>query len=202
MRILSLLIICCLSFLQCKDKTQETIENAVSQNGAIKGPEPKNPDDLVIPSSCDMISPEDVKNILGVPAGAVNVKLADSPDDKSTRSCFFQWDDPSTANAGILLMIQTNPVFEDAPDYFTRSLQSKLTVGEEVLGHDKPMKYKEFDAGGKGAYSFDQSRFYWAKGNDYMFMLAFNISTLSEKEMVKAAEKFASKINANFDARK
>jgi hypothetical protein len=190
--------------LGCKtDNKSSTVSetsnvSALPTSAPIIGPA-TDPSKLTIPESCDMITTEDLKSILSVPAGAINVKNADNPEDKQSRSCFFKWDDVNTTNAGILISIQTNAVYADAPDYFTRNITSKLTEGETVLGNDKPNKYKRFNSGkGIGAYSFDQSRFYWTFNNDYMFMLAFNITTLSEAKMVTAAEKIVEKVNTNF----
>ncbi len=186
-----------LSILACKtDKKQPETTTTVDGVTTIIATDPSQ---LDIPETCDMITTEDIKSILGVPAASINVKNADDKSNKGSRSCFFQWDDPSTPNAGIMLMIQTNPAYNDAQDFFTLSMKAKLETGEAVLGQDKPERFKKFDAGdGIGAYSFNQSRCYWNLGNDYMFMLAFNITTLSEKKMVDAAEKIAAKVNANF----
>ena len=71
------------------------------------------------------------------------------------------------------------------------------------MGNDAPEKYKKFTSGNvKGAYSWQQARFYWSKGNNYLFMLAFNVSTLSEEKMLEAAIKIVEQVDNNFKAKK
>jgi hypothetical protein len=195
-----LLIGLMISIFACKtDKKTEPTTTTVDGITKIIAADPST---LTVPESCNLITAEDIKNILGVPAGSINVKNADDKDKKGNRSCFFQWDDPATPNAGIMINVMTNPVYAEAQDYFTLMIKSKLEHGETEVGQDKADRFSKFDAGTKGigAYNFRQSRFYWNRGNDYMFMLAFNMTTLTEKKMVSVAEEIVAKVNANFDS--
>jgi hypothetical protein len=158
-----------------------------------------DPTTLTIPNACEMISESTLQTILNITGSSVNIKEANDPGNKSAKSCFFKWDSADTPNAGILVQILTNPVYSDYPQYISNYVSSKLTEGETVLGSDKATKFNKFTAGGvNGAYSFDQSRFYWNLGNNYLFMLAFNVSTLSEEKMVKVAEQIVVEVNKNF----
>ena len=184
--------------VSCKNdnkNSQAEIDAMIEQNKAT----PTDPANLTVPNACEMITKEALQAILNVTAGGVNIKESNDPTTDKTKSCFFQWDDPSTPNAGILIQIQTNPVYEEYPQYISQFVTSKLNEGETVLGAGVPTKFKRFSsAGSLGAYSFDQSRFYWNLGNDYLFMLAFNLTSLNEEKMVKAAEQIVAEVNKNF----
>jgi hypothetical protein len=159
----------------------------------------KDPKDLKIPSACEMIGEAEIQKILNIAGASVNIKEADDPGNMTTRSCFFKWDDPATPNAGILIQILTNPVYSEYPEYISKFVSSKLTDGETMMGSDKPSIFKKFKSGNTiGAYSFEQGKAYWNLNNDYLFMLAFNVSTLSEDKMLQAAEAIVAEVNKNF----
>lgn len=186
-----------MTFFSCKNESSvSTSEGEVALPTEI-GP-PVDPSTLTIPSSCSLISAEEVKSIFNAKED-VTLKDATDPRDKFSRACFFRWDDPDTPNAGIMIQLQTNSVYEDYPEYIGNYIANKIENGEMVMGNTQPMKFKKFDAKGRpGAYSFDQGRFYWALDNNYLVSLYFNVSTLDEKGMIKAAEKIVSKVNSNF----
>lgn len=182
-----------LLFIGCKDAD---VKRELEE---MKTEKPVDPKKLSLPSSCEMISQEKIKEIFKITVPSVNVKDASDPADPKIKSCFFQWDDDDTPNAGIMIQLQTNPVFDEYNEYISKYVSAKLTEGETMLGDDKPSLYKKFDAGGvDGAYNFQHARFYWNYGNNYLVMLAFNISTLSESQMVDVAEDVAAEINSNF----
>ncbi|MGB4960102.1 MAG: hypothetical protein WBO36_11555 [Saprospiraceae bacterium] len=193
-QLFSLLIL--LAFLSCKnDVPVDTKLKEISEK-SLKNP--TNPDQLKLPKACELLDVAKVQEILKAKS-AVNLKDADDPTNTSASSCFFKWDDPDTPNAGILIQIQKNPVFNEYDQYISTFVSSKITEGETTLGDAAPKKYKTFNAGGfSGAYSFEHSRFYWNIGSDYLFMLAFNVSTLSEGDMVEIAEVIAAEVNKNF----
>ncbi len=158
-----------------------------------------DPKDLKIPSACEMIGETEIQKILNLAGAPVNIKEADDPGNMTTRSCFFKWDDANTPNAGILIQILTNPVYSEYPEYVSKFVTSKLTDGETMMGSDNPSVFKKFKSGNTvGAYSFEQGKFYWNLNNDYLFMLVYNVSTLSEEKMVKSAEAIVAEVNKNF----
>ncbi len=160
---------------------------------------PVDPANLTVPSSCALITEAQVEEILKTKSG-VSLKEANNPQDNKTKACFFKWEDDATPNVGILIQLMTNPVYEEYPEYVQNFISNKLSHGEMEMGSNQPVAYHEFNAGGKrGAYSFQQARFYWAYNNNYLFMLAFNISTMSEAKMKKAASKIAEILNKNMD---
>lgn len=188
-------------------KNDNTNNNQISPADLVLKPDTSaatDPSQLNIPDACAMISDAQLKSILSITAPApLDIKPANDPSNTSAKSCFFKWEDLSTPNAGVLIQIMTNPVYDEYPEYISNYVSSKLTEGETVLGSDAATRYKKFSSGDVvGAYSFDQSRFYWSFGNDYLFMLAFNVSTLSEDKMLAAAKSIISEIQTNFAAQK
>lgn len=159
-----------------------------------------DPSTLKLPKACELIEPVKLQEILNIKA-QVNLKDSSDPQNPNGQACFFRWDDPNTSNAAILIQVSTNPVYEEHPGYISGYVENKLKEGENIMGQDAPITYKSFKVGNKeGAYSFQQGRFYWSGGGNYLFMLAFNVSTLSESQMVSAAKKIIEEIHKNFAA--
>jgi hypothetical protein len=159
-----------------------------------------DPSTLKLPKACELIEPAKLQEILNINY-QVNLKDSSDPQNPNGQACFFRWDDPNTSNAAILIQVSTNPVYEEHPGYISGYVENKLKEGENIMGQDAPITYKSFKVGNKeGAYSFQQGRFYWSGGGNYLFMLAFNVSTLSESQMVSAAKKIIEEVHKNFAA--
>ena len=196
MRQLLFIILLGITCFSCKNES--SVSSAESNNLLTEVGPPVDPANLKLPSSCSLISAAEIKAIFNTKTD-VNVKDASDGKDTNSRACFFRWEDPNTPNAGIMIQLQTNSVFEEYPEYIANYIPNKLENGEMAMGDDRPIKYSKFDAKGRpGAYSFQQGRFYWTMDNNYIIALYFNVSTLNEKGMVKAAEKIIEKINSNF----
>ena len=102
----------------------------------------------------------------------------------------------------ILIQIMTNPVAGEYDEYISSMVRSKILQGEFDVNSNSHIKYKSFTALNMlGAYSFQQGRFYWNKGEDYLFMLAFNVSTLNEAQMAAAATQLIEQIEFNFNSK-
>jgi hypothetical protein len=159
---------------------------------------PTDPENLVVPSACGLITEERLNQILKLNNISFNIIDPDS-SSVASRSCFFKWDDASEPNAGVFLQVQTNPVYNDYPQYISGYVTAKLNEGEMMLGEEQPTKFARFSAGNaNGAWSYKLGRFYWSYGNDYLFMLAFNLPTLSEDNMEKAGSAIAEEVSRNF----
>lgn len=196
MRFFSLVIFVSL-WISCKNDGSLGLSGNTIDIDEISG-EQVDPATLKTPKACDMITDEKLKEILNIQS-AITLKDSSDPENLNSQACFFKWDDPNTSNAGILIQITTNPVYEEYPGYISGFVQNKIKEGENIMGQDTPIKYKSFKIGSKeGAYSFDQGRFYWNGGGNYLFMLAFNVSTLSEQKMLNTAQKIISEIHTNF----
>ncbi len=186
-----------LGSLSCKNDDKGKNATNIDPN-TVPGAAPVDPNTIKIPSACSMITEAEVQKILGTSA-PVTLKEAPDPHNDKAKSCFFKWDDINTPNAGILVQVLANPVFDEYPEYIATFVSNKLKDGEMMMGQDTPIKYSEFDADGRpGAYSFQQGRFYWTANNNILFMLAFNVSTLSERNMKNAAEEIAEIVNENY----
>lgn len=193
MRHLLFILFFALSMFSCKNESSSSLNETTVSDAP-----PVNPATLTIPNSCSLINSAEIKSIFGTNAD-VRVKDSSDPTNNTSRACFFQWEDPDTPNAGIMIQVQTNSVYEEYPEYIKNYISNKIENGEMLMGSDIPMKFKKFDASGRpGAYNFDQGRFYWTTDNNYIMTLFFNVSTLNEKGMVKAAQKIIEKVNSNF----
>lgn len=194
MRHLLLILFLAIAMFSCKNEGSSSL----NENATVDATPPVDPSKLTIPSSCSLISATEVKSIFGAKAD-IRVKDATDPSNKFSKACFFQWDDADSPNSGIMIQVQTNSVYGEYAEYIKNYIASKLENGEMEMGNDKPMKYTKFNAGGRpGAYNFNQGRFYWTTDNNYLITLYFNVTSLNEKGMVRAAEKIVEKVNSNF----
>lgn len=159
---------------------------------------PANPAGLDVPSSCELISIEWLQNNLGLLGKTITIKDASDPTKKDYTSCFFKWENSATEpDAGILTQVMINPVYDEFPEWVTKFISAKITDGENVMGGAAPVRYKKFNAGIEGAYSYEMKRFYWRNDDRYLFMVAFNLLD-DEATLVSKAEKIVAEINKNF----
>jgi hypothetical protein len=156
----------------------------------------RNPTDLILPIACDLISLDEVKACLSV--ADIQVKSTGNPGDVKVSNCFFKWEDPATPYAGMLLQVMTNPIYDDNPEYISYLVESKLTEGEAVQGGSRNVLFKETMVGRvKVVYAIENARLYWNVGDNYLFMLSFNIAGLQEERMLAMAKKLVPVINKN-----
>lgn len=156
----------------------------------------RNPTELLLPNACDLITPDEVKSVLGVTE--VNIKSTGNPGDVKASNCFFKWEDPATPHAGMLLQVMTNPLYDDNPEYISYLVESKLTEGESVQGSRKNLLFKETMVGKvKVVYAIENGRVYWNVGDNYLFMLTFNIAGLQTERMLDIARKLIPSVNKN-----
>jgi len=154
---------------------------------------------LPIPDACGMLSQTWIKNTLELKITNISIKKAEENEDTPAKSCFFKWEDPNTSHAGIFIQIMTNPVYDEFDQWVSYFVNAKVSEGEVIQGSDEVYFYKRYNAGiYKGVYSYDLKKFYWNKGDDYLFMLAFNLD-ISESKMLSYAEKISAKVNENFE---
>ena len=186
------LMLVLLTFLSCKNDTKTN--EATESNSAL----PTNPENLTVPSSCSFLTVEWLKANLNLQDKEVTIKDASDPAKKDYTSCFFKWvNSNEEPDAGILIQIMINPVYDEFPMWVTKFITAKLTDGESTVDGQPAVKYKKFTAGLEGAYSYDMKRFYWRNDDKFLFMLAFNIND-DESTLVAKAEKIVAEINKNF----
>ena len=121
----------------CKNENP-SVNQALKELQNAKVVDPKK---LTLPDACQMISEARLKEILSISKSTIDLKDATDPQSPNAKSCFFKWDDASTPNAGILIQLQTNPVFGEYNEYISKFVSSKLSEGETTLGDEKPTKY-------------------------------------------------------------
>lgn len=158
------------------------------------------PEERVPPASaCELITVEDVQEILKLEPSSVDKKLGGLSEN--SQSCFFRWNDPDFPNAAILIQALANPVFEEFPDWPSTFIDAKMVEGEVALGTTEPMLFKEFNGvGHDGAYNPITGKYYWRYKNEQVFMLAFNLD-ISEKDQLSAAKKIARIVMENYISR-
>ncbi|MFZ1703377.1 MAG: hypothetical protein WAT79_03470 [Saprospiraceae bacterium] len=191
-----LMMLCFTIFMMaCKNDTSKTEASKTEANM------PTNPADLDIPSSCSLITIEWLKANLGLEGKDITIKDASDPTKKDYTSCFFKWvNSEYEPDAGILIQVMINPVYDEFPEWVTKFISAKITDGENTVDGSAPIRYSPFKAGVEGAYSYAMKRFYWRNDDRYLYMLAFNIGD-SEPELVAKAEKIVTEINKNFDGK-
>lgn len=152
-----------------------------------------------ITSPCELISVKEIAKIFGIEENAVTIKDASTAKSPHSKSCFFRWDDGNYPIPGFLIQVQANPLSEEFPNWPSVFIQSKIDSGDQTFdGSGVVYKYKPFSGiGDIGAYCYEASRFHWTKGDDYVFMLAFNVEADEEKQLSYAKE-IGTKVMANF----
>lgn len=154
--------------------------------------------DARVPDACTLVSTSTIAALVGTDAGAIEIKDGSNANSKHSRSCFFKWDDPGMANAGVMVQVMTNPVVDDVPNYLTLFIDSKKTQGEQAFNSKDTYLYKDFKGfGDDGAASFDMHKYLWRTGDDFAYMVAFN-TTLNERQELAAAKKIATEVMQNF----
>lgn len=184
--------------LACKQE-KKSAEEALAILEQEKTATSTDPKSLSIPNSCQLLSEAKIKEIFAITEGSVNIREAKDPGNTGASSCFFKWTEAHVDNAGMFIQISTNPVYDEFPEYISTYIATKLKDGEMTMGSNTPTKFKAFDAGGRpGAYSYNDARYFWSIGNDYLIMLAFNLPTYDEARILSAAEQIAAIVNTNF----
>jgi len=146
-----------------------------------------------LPSACSLVSEKLMAKWLKLSEDELTLKDG-NPRGKDSRSCFFKWDDPDWPNTAVLIQIMRNPVEKEAMDWPTYFIDSKRETGEQqMIGEDEISylfkKYDEF--GDDGAFSYEQSKWFWRIGNDAIVMIAFNMDGSNKKK-----ERLVKKIGA------
>lgn len=156
---------------------------------------------LPLPAPQDIISVESVSKVLNIVKEKIEIKPVNKPGDLKSKSCFYNWIDPSTPDAAMLFQISTNPVYSEVYNYISMTVQSKIENGEN-FGAGGNINFKEEYIGKvRIAYSIQNPRIYWNIGDNYLMMLAFNMTNLSEEKILEYAHRFVPEINKNFLAK-
>ncbi|MCB0646816.1 MAG: hypothetical protein KDC49_09135 [Saprospiraceae bacterium] len=177
-------------FIACKDEAAAIKGKDLSKEIiAVK--------DLPKLNACDLISKEFlVKNIK---ADEFSYYSRTGADTETANGCFFQWTSATKPNAGMMLQVMKNPFEAETPvwatEYINGMKQGNAGSAEGVEN------FKAFTAAGDdGVYNERLGQYYWRIGNNYVFMLAFNLDESAE-EKLGYAEKIAKESMKNFNAK-
>ena len=153
--------------------------------------------DLPMFTTCDLLSKEFMIKELGADDFTFNSKNGGSSE--TTESCFFQWNTAKRPNAGVMFQIMKNP-FEAETLVWASEYIKGMKAGSAGNGSEVVM-YSTFEGvGDDGVYSDKLSQYFWRLGNNYVFMLAFNLDNTSE-EKLSFAKDLADEAMKNFKAR-
>lgn len=153
--------------------------------------------DLPKITACDLLSKEFlVKNLK---ADDFTFYSRTGADTETSNGCFFQWTSASKPNAGLMLQIMKNPFEQETPVWATEYINGmKSGNAGSAEGVEE---FKEFAAAGDdGVYNERLSQYYWRIGNNYVFMLAFNLDENADEKRAYA-ETIAKESMTNFKAK-
>ena len=156
----------------------------------------KNSKLLPIPDPSTLLPKSVLKKVFG-PLESYSVKSGNLGGEEISRSTFFRWVTPSKPNAGVMLQIMNNSVSDEAANWPTLFIQSKIMDGEQQAFTEKVYPYKAFKDLGDGAYSSELGKYHWRLNDDYIFLLAFNIDATPEQKL-KYAVTLGQEVMKNF----
>jgi hypothetical protein len=150
--------------------------------------------DLPIPPSCEYVPVEWIAQRFNLDPELISVK--DGGAGTGMSGCFFRWSTMDKPNAGVFVQVYTNPVEEDVKNWATLRMQG-LKSGQAGTA-ETSTEFKDFPGvGDEGAYNDELSTFYWRVGENYVFMLAFNLDIPAE-DKYKHAEAISQEVMSNF----
>lgn len=161
-----------------------------------------NPELLPMPNLVSILDQSMLAQALNIDAKNISFKNPKSTPTQKIKSMFYTIRNGEDLMNGVLFQVSTNPVYIEAPDYISFSLDNKLTQGEVVSSTNSKILYKEEYAGKvRFVYSFELGQVYWNIGNNYLFMLGFNGPITSEAHLISVAKTLIPEINKNMLAK-
>lgn len=143
-----------------------------------------------LPRACDVLTPEEVAQILNLDPSTVNeVKGRTSgASNVKNSTCFWKWEEK-----GMLVQFTDNPVREDVPDWVSRFINTKKTSGEvDFQNQSKKYLYTDFDGPGTlNAKNTEAGRYYMSREEDFLVSIVF---TGSQKNQDAKAKQLANLI--------
>jgi len=148
-------------------------------------------------NACTMINDQEMAYALGITREELLLNNATpATADRNQVSCFYKWDDPELANAGIFVQLLKNPLGEDYAGYITQLIEQKRVRGEQDANGSATL-FEELDWGDDGSYSVESGKYFWRLGDEVAFFVAFN--TLHEpQKQYQIATKIATQLTKNF----
>ena len=176
------------------DKKRKAIEEQLSS----KVIPVKEVDPDALPSACSLVTDDFLAGVLNVDVRAIQLKDGSQRGQNSSRACFFKWDHDGNPNAGVLVQVQKNPLPGEIEQWAPYYIQAKLHQGDQDPQSGQAFKYKAFDLGVAGAYSYEMHRYMWRTGEDRVFMVAFNLNG-SEKNELQWARTIGAEVMKNYN---
>lgn len=201
----SLLLLSLISlFLSCKSdppaSVVETVVNTAPQNQI---PDEQAVTDLAtnnnvkVPNATTLIPEARIGKIINQDPGMIEVVQGNPLSEKNYQSAFIKWP-ADFPNAGILVQVSRNPVYDEYRDWAISYIDSKMTAGENVQGAAEMVKFNKYtEHGDSGAYSYEAGKYYWRIGRDYVITIAFNMDW-DEKEQYRIATDLGTEIMKKF----
>ena len=143
---------------------------------------------VVVPKATTLVPKEKIGEILGEDPGHLEIIQGNPLSEKNYQACFVKW--PSGfPNAGMMIQVSRNPVYDEYRDWAISFIDSKKSSGEILPGSDVPVKFQTYNEhGDAGAYNYDAGKYYWRIDRDYVITLAFNIDWDKDKQYRIATE--------------
>lgn len=177
------------TIFSCKD------ERPVSVKGKDLSKEIIPVKDLPIPPSCEYVTVEWIADRFDLDPEVISV--TDGQAGEGMSGCFFRWSTKEKPNAGVFVQVYTNPVEEEVKNWATLRMQG-LRAGNAGSTQVEAAVFKPFPGiGDEGAYNDAMAQYYWRVGENYVFMLAFNMDITAE-ERYKHAEAISQEVMKNF----
>jgi len=189
-----LFIVCLIFSFGCKESTAPTtIINDVARAKNQPPPQEEITDlatnnKIVVPNATKLVPRATIAKIIGEDPEHLEIKQGNSVSEKNYQACFIKW--PSGfPNAGILLQVSRNPVYDEFRDWAISFIDSKKTSGETLPGTEELVKFKDYtEHGDSGAYNYEAGKYYWRINRDYVITVAFNIDWNEAKQYRVATE--------------
>ena len=152
---------------------------------------------VVVPNATTLIPEAVIGKIINQDPGMIEVLQGNPISEKNYQSAFIKWPD-DFVNAGILIQVARNPVYDEYRDWAISYIDSKITAGENIQGGAEMVKFNKYtEHGDSGAYSYEAGKYYWRIDRDYVITVAFNMDW-DEKEQYRIATELGTEIMKKF----
>lgn len=198
-----ILIICLLLSFGCK--TDPVVNPAVNAPPIVQEPQMPAEEAVVdlatnnkvkVPLATTLVPREKIGKIIKEDPGMIEIRQGNPVSEKNYQACFIKWP-ADFINAGIMIQVARNPVYDEYRDWAISFIDSKKTGGEVIQGNVKTKFNNYTEHGDSGAYSHEAGKYYWRIDRDYVITIAFNMDW-DEKEEYRIATELGTEIMKNF----
>jgi len=152
---------------------------------------------IVVPNATTLIPEAVIGKIINQDPAMIETIQGNPLSEKNYQSAFIKWP-ADFVNAGILLQVSRNPVYDEYRDWAISYIDTKITTGENLPGEKELVKFSKYtEHGDSGAYNYQAGKYYWRIGRDYVITIAFNMDW-DEKEQYRIATELGTEIMKKF----